>query len=334
MPEPSTKPAPKAKEIDPTKEFDGPPEEEFWERYNKRLEFPLSTVATVLLHVLVGTLIVLILLQMENQEDRSSVGVMAMDVGGLDDFGAGSPGGGGREDPIIERLNEDPATAAIALLGNPEDLPQIKEKTVKLIDPTGKMPITAANAAAYDGLNEAIKNKLLGDQRGSGNTPGKGIGPAGPGPGGSGADSTLGRNMRWTLRFRVNSGRDYLKQLETMGAKILIPKPGTEQCVVIDDLSKPDSQRLIGTDDLGPYIGLLKFADSRAEAVGGVSQALGLDFRPKTFFAVFSKPFEEDLSRKEKAYQNKQPEQIEETIFTVRVSGGSFDVTVTDQKPR
>ena len=34
--------------VDPTQLPEGPPEEEFWDRYNKRLEFPLSTIATVL----------------------------------------------------------------------------------------------------------------------------------------------------------------------------------------------------------------------------------------------------------------------------------------------
>jgi hypothetical protein len=334
MPEATTKPDPKAKEIDPTQEFAGPPEEEFWERYNKRLEFPLSSVATVLLHVLVGTLIALILLQMENKEDRSSVGVMAMDVGGLDDFGAGSQGGGGREDPLVERINADPATAEYESLADLDKFPEVKEQTVKLIDPSGTMPITRANIAAYKAMDKAMADRLFGAQRGTGNTPGKGVGLPGTGPGGSGADSTLGRNLRWTLRFRVNSGRDYLNQLKTMGAKILVPKPGTEQCVVVDDLSNPTNHRVLGKDDLGPYIGLLKFADSRAEAVGGVAGVLELDFRPKTFFAVFSKDFELDLSRKEKAYQNKRPEQIEETVFKVSVGGGSYDVQVELQKLR
>ena len=300
---------------------EGPPEEEFWERYNRRLEFPLSTVTTVLLHVLVGLLIVLILLKMENQEDHGSVPMKMMDVGGLDDFGDGSPGSGGREDPIVEKMNQDPATAAIASLANPADLPQIKEKTIKLIDPTGNLPITAANAAAYEGLEKAVREKLLGAQRGTGNTPGKGpdVTP-GSGPGGTGANSTLGRNMRWTLRFKVSSGRDYLKQLETMGAKILVPMPGTEKCLLVENLSRPENRRVVSGNELGVYADLLKFADSRSEAVAAIAQALELDFTPKTFFAVFTKELENDLARKEANFANRRPEDIEETVFKVTIA--------------
>jgi hypothetical protein len=315
---------------------EGPPEEEFWEKYNRRLEFPLSTVTTVLLHVLIGTLIVLILLKMENNEDHASVPMKMMDVGGLDDFGDGSAGSGGREDPIIEKkLNEDPATAAIASLANPNDLPQIKEKTIKLIDPTGNLPITAANAAAYEGLEKAVREKLLGAQRGTGNVPGKGpdVTP-GSGPGGTGANSTLGRNMRWTLRFKVSSGRDYLKQLETMGAKILVPMPGTEKCLLVENLSRLENRRVVSGNELGVYADLLKFADSRRDAVGGIAGALELDFTPKTFFAVFTKEFENELARKETNYANRRAEQIEETIFKVTVRGGEYTVVVDEQKLR
>jgi hypothetical protein len=330
MPEPATKPGPKS-----ATPVEGPPEEEFWDKYNKRLEFPLSTVATVLLHVVVGVLIVWILLTMEGKEDRSSVPVRMMDVAGMDEFGDGSAGSGGRDDPIIEKMNVDPATAAIASLANPSDLPQIKEKTIKLIDPTGNLPITAANAAAYEGLDKAVRDKLLGAQRGSGDQPGKGHdNTPGAGPGGTGANSTLGRNMRWTLRFRVNSGGDYLRQLETMGATLLIPMPGTEQCLLIENLSNRGNRRVVGKDQLGVFADRLKFADSRRDAVGGVAESLALDFTPKTFFAVFSKDFENDLARKETNYANRRAEQIEETIFRVTVRGGEYTIVVDDQKVR
>jgi hypothetical protein len=330
MPEPRTKPGPKS-----ATPVEGPPEEEFWDRYNKRLEFPLSTVATVLLHVLVGTVIVLILLKMESTEDRSSVDVKMMDVTGMDEFGDGSVGAGGRDDPIIEKMNEDPATAAIASLANPSDLPQIKEKTIKLIDPTGNLPITAANAAAYEGLDEAVRKKLLGAQRGTGPGVGKGSDTTpGAGPGGAGANSTLGRNMRWTLRFKITSGRDYLKQLETMGAKILVPMPGTDKVMLIENLANPGNTRILGPDQLGGYADLLKFWDGRRDAVGGIAGALALDFTPKSFCAVFTKDFENELALKETNYNQKRPDEIEETVFRVTIRGGEFTVLVDEQKLR
>ena len=75
--------------------IEGPPEEEFWDRYNKRLEFPLSTVSAVLLHVLVGAVLVFILVRLMEKEDRSDVPLRLIAVGGLDDAGDGSAGSGG-----------------------------------------------------------------------------------------------------------------------------------------------------------------------------------------------------------------------------------------------
>src|SRR5437762_1594920 len=81
---------------DPTQIPDGPPEEEFWDRYNKRLEFPLSTVTTVLLHVLVAAFLVLTYSYLMKKEDKGGVPLsLVPDMGGLDDDGSGSAGSGG-----------------------------------------------------------------------------------------------------------------------------------------------------------------------------------------------------------------------------------------------
>jgi hypothetical protein len=314
-----------------------PPEEEFWDKYNRRLEFPLSTVATVLIHVLVASLLVFILWRMEKKDDNRDVNMQIMDVSGID-MGLGSEGSGGVADPLIEKMNIDPATAAIESLADPSILPEIREKvqqSIKLIDPTGNLPVTNSNAIAIAGLNEAVRNKLLGAQTGIGKQPGKGTsGQAGAGPGGSGADSTLGRNMRWTLRFKVSSGRNYLDQLQGLGAKILVPIPGTEKCLLIKDLNNLSDQQVLTADQLGQYGNLIKFWDSRRDAVGGVAGALGLDFRPTSFCAVFSKDFENDLDRKEKQYRSRRPEDIEETIFRVTLAGGGYEVVVDEQTVR
>jgi hypothetical protein len=122
--------------------------------------------------------------------------------------------------------------------------------------------------------------------------------------------------------------------LQGLGAKILIPIPGEEKCILISDLSKPDERRILSADQLGEYGNLIKFWDSRRDAVGGVAGALGLDFRPTSFCAVFSKDFENDLDRQEKNYRSRRPEDIEETIFRVTLAGGGYEVVVDEQKVR
>jgi len=314
--------------------IEGPPEEAFWEKYNKRLEFPLSTVGSVFIHVVIGWLLIYVITTLMNSGDRSDVPIKLASIGGLDDFGDGSPGSGGIEDPIQE-ADANPLKAAVESLPDPTRLPEVKEdiqKSLRLIDPTGNLPITAENAAALAQLDKSIRDKLLGARRGSGSEAGRGNdGSKGTGPGGTGANSTLGRGLRWTLRFRITSGRDYLEQLRTLGAKLLIPIPGTAQCVVIEDLGNPRQRKTIGQAELDLYGGL-RFSDPRRDVVGSLARTLELDFNPTVFFAVFSKEFEEDLAAKETAYRNRRPEDIEVTVFRVTVRGGSYHVVVDEQQ--
>jgi hypothetical protein len=322
MPEASSKPA----------RVEGPPEESFEEKYNKRLEAPLSLVSSVLIHVLIGVVIgYCVLVLMAKPEDKSVVPVKMMEVVGLggDD---GSAGSGGMADPLIEKLNVDPATAAVESLADPSKLPQIEDvqKTIKTIDPTGNIPVSSSNAAAYAGLDKAIRDKLLGANRGSGSEAGKGTdGSKGTGPGGTGSNSTLGRNMRWTLRFKVSSGRDYLDQLKAMKAKLLIPIPGGDKCLLIENLDNPGTPRTV---DAGDYASLLRFVDSRPEAVNSVIGALGLDVRTRSFCAIFTKEQEAELAKMETSYRNRRAEDIEETIFKVTIRGGVPEVYVDEQK--
>jgi hypothetical protein len=335
MPEPATKSAANPKDDVAVGLIEGPPEEEFWEKYNKRLEFPLSTVSAVLIHVLIGAVILLGIFALMNRDgDKSSVPVKLVDLAGLDDGGMGSAGSGGIDDPLVRAPN-DPAKAAIASLPDPNKLPEIKEslkQTIKYLDPTGNLPISNENAAAYASLEESVRNKLLGARQGQGKQGGEGYdGSAGKGPGGSGADSTLGRNMRWVLRFKVSGGRDYLNQLREMGARILVPVPNSADCYFFDDLNNP-RPRLATDSDLKALADQIKFSDARRDAVQGVAGALGLDFTPKTFWAFFPKGLESDLARKETGYRNKRSEDIEETIFRVTVRGGNYEIVVDDQK--
>src|SRR3954464_8149415 len=82
------------------------PEEDLWERYNKRLEFPMATVATVFLHVVVGALLVYVLVGlMDSGEDRSNPDLKLMQVGGLDDTGEGSAGSGGSDSDLSQKTD-------------------------------------------------------------------------------------------------------------------------------------------------------------------------------------------------------------------------------------
>jgi hypothetical protein len=140
--------------------------------------------------------------------------------------------------------------------------------------------------------------------------------------------------MRWTLRFKVTSGRDYLDQLRAMEATLLIPMPGTGQVVLIESLDRPDAKRVVSSDQLGRYAGLMQFHDVRRDVVNSVAETLGLEFRPTSFCAVFTKKREDELARMETAYRNRRPEDIEVTVFKVTVRDNKPEVFVDEQKPK
>jgi hypothetical protein len=317
----------------------GPPEEEFWDKYNRRMEFPLATVATILLHVLVGAILVYVLVGlMESDEDRSNPPLQLTAVGGLGDTGDGSAGSGGQEDPDLIR-DVDPFKAAERVLPTMKELNDAKAdvKQTVLNDPNGNLPVAAPNAAAYSQLDKSIRDKLLGvgAQKGEGNQPGQGFdGTPGKGPGGTGADSTRARGLRWVLRFRVTGGRDYLDQLKAMRAEILVPlPPDDKKCVLVPDIDNPGSQRVATDADLRRLAGKIQFSDTRAAQVRDVVNTLGIQTagQPKTFWAFFPKDLEEELARKETGYRNRRAEDIEETVFSVTIRGGSYEIVVVDQ---
>jgi hypothetical protein len=297
---------------------EGSSEEGFDEKYNKRLEFPLSLMSAILIHVLVGAVLVFVLFYLMGiGGDPSGVPVKLVNLEGMDETGSGAVGSGGTE--------EDPFFKAD---GNPDTGP------MSIADPTlpGKLPIPDANRKASDDLAR-LQQKLLAARQGAGSQNGSGTDNSqGNGPSGTGADSTSARNMRWVLRFKVKDGQDYLDQLKAMGAEILVPIPDSEKCILIADISKPKEQKTASDDDLKRLAKKIKFSDSRPEAVKSVCKTLGLDFSPKAFWAFFPSDIEEEVSKKELNYRNRRSEDIQETIFRVVVKEGKYEIVVEEQK--
>jgi hypothetical protein len=118
-----------------------------------------------------------------------------------------------------------------------------------------------------------------------------------------------------------------------MGATIVVPvPPENKQVMYFPDLKNVSSGRIATDADTHVIARQVKFSDGRADSVRGVTSALRLNFSPKVFWAVFPKNIEEELERKERGYRNRRPEDIEETIFRITVSGGSVTIVVDDQQ--
>lgn len=318
--------------------FDGPPEEtDVWQKYNKRMEFPVATVAAVLAHIVFGVLIVFGLFSIMNEPPKPKTNLKIMNVGGIDDAGEGSAGSGGTEDPAVIK-DVDPFQSATEILPTEQALADAKAEIQKTVlpDATGNIPIAAPNAAAISMLDESIRKKLLGARKGAGGGKGSGDdGSKGTGPGGTGADSTRARGLRWVLRFRVSSGRDYIDQLKAMGAEILIPlpPPNSNKCILIRDLNNP-TQKTADDADMDRLAGKIQFGEPRKDQVKDVCDALGVKTPapPTTFWACFPEGLEEELARKETGFRNRRAEDIEMTIFRIIVRGGKYELIVDEQK--
>jgi hypothetical protein len=146
-------------------------------------------------------------------------------------------------------------------------------------------------------------------------------------------DDAANRSLRWILRFQVQSGKDYVEQLKLLGATVLVPHPTDDKkALLFPDLAKPDTQRDPSGDDLKGLAEKIKFSDARKEVVESVAQALGLDFKPKAFWAFFPRAVEDELAKKELAYRNRKADEIDQTVFRVVVRDGKAEITVVEQR--
>jgi hypothetical protein len=150
-----------------------------------------------------------------------------------------------------------------------------------------------------------------------------------------GTDSVAAQNKRWVLRFKVESGKDYLEQLKAMKAELLFPTATNDKTILITDLSKLDERRETTDDEMKRLAKKLFFSDSRTEAVNAVCKTLGMEKDiPKMFWAFFPEEISKACASKELAYKNRKVEDIKETIFKVVVKDGKYELTVIEQKSK
>lgn len=220
-------------DLDPAEPTE-PSDETFWHKYNHRLEMPTSAVISVLLHALILGGLVLVLLYALSGRDSKPVPIRILGDGGDDASGDGSPGSG-RENAVANATAPTPQDRE--QLPRLSDLPDVKKELQDQIDidPSAVSAVSDDKVAAYASLDKAVRDKLIGPNSGnpgSGDGTGKGdSGQVGAGPGGHGSDSTRARSLRWVLRFRTTSGRDYLDQLRASGRRCWCPsRPTRSRC--------------------------------------------------------------------------------------------------------
>lgn len=140
------------------------------------------------------------------------------------------------------------------------------------------------------------------------------------------------RSTRWILRLKVQSGRDYVDQLKTLGAFVLLPDPSfSDRAILIPDLTKPKQRREATAKDLTELAGMFKLSDHRKDAVLAVAKELEIDFTPVALWVFLPKQIEDELAQKEKGYRSRKVEEIEQTVFRVVVQDGKVEISVDEQ---
>lgn len=301
-------------------------EDSFWTLYSPRGEFPLSSTASVVLHLLAVLLIILIgRLVLTKPVEPPGVDVLQVspDPIAAPDVGAGD---GPQSEETLEGAQKD-AEESLAQTPPSEEIAAVDEAVKSDVDvpdtqgqkQQAKRKAQQAKSAAQSARErlEAAKNRLQENLGGSG------------GGGGRGPTGRAARVARWILRFDTTNARDYLNQLGGLGAQIAFPDRG-EKYLYFSNLASPTPKREL--KDFSNETQLY-WIDENPESVAMVCQYLRVQ-NSGFFLAFLPRELEERMLRMELAYMNLAEEEIASTTFRVVRRGGGYDVQVERQIPR
>jgi hypothetical protein len=324
-----------------------PPDERFWVKYSRHHELPISSMASLTWHVLVGVLIVVVgFIVARSRSNDMPIETVEVGGGGNPNGVGNGPGIGGA--PMVEAAAQQPPADAIRaaeplvenvplqiapkdLLPGIEDDPDAQRELVKITE-RGNQALRK-----LEKLDADFRKSLLGPPGqgrggpGSGGGSGTGAGRGdGDGSGSSGKINTrTQRQLRWTLTFNIRTGSDYLRQLDVLHAILAFRHPDGSLKVVKNLLQRP----LKLEDDDVKGLNRIFWIDDDPASVDKMARALGLEFTPREFVALFPHEFEDDLAKKERSYRNRREDQIFRTRFAVTVLGNGHSVVVAEQIP-
>ena len=184
-----------------------------------------------------------------------------------------------------------------------------------------------------DGINPSKGNGGTGKDGGTGSGKDKGVG-TGTGEGtGRMLNEREKRMLRWSMKFNMRNGADYLRQLNALGAILAVPVGPNGQFKVIRDLSRPHPPLL--DEDLS-QIQRIWWIDDNPRSVESLMAAMGYsNLRPSRVVAFIPPELEEELAKKELDFKGLKEDQIYETKFDVFVGGAKgYDVRVMDQQKK
>jgi hypothetical protein len=327
-----------------------PPPEEFWDKYSPRYELPISTVASIAVHVLMVGLLVLYLLGSFDRSKRPPMEIgMAEGNPDGDDREEGAAGGGGseRQDKIEKR---DPTNTPLPKLDQIQ-FNQVKEQAKNLLPQMSDdadlddLLNTPVAADKFKDLQDAAAAAMARNLNRPGPKEGEGTGTGkkgtGPGAGPQGDPNSRAKQLiRWTIRFETYGadvkarGDDYLRQLAGLGAWIALPLGNDPNRVTLykDLAARPLRGEVMKIDDLE---GRIFFTDNRPESLEQVALAMGLGEPPAGMRAMFPFEIEDQMRTLEKQRLGRRNlNDVQQTYFRPFFQGGKWALRVEDQTYR
>lgn len=309
------------------------PEEQFWQRYSPHHEFPLSSTASVALHILVLAFLSVAawaaLYFFGDDTKPPDVSAVVVDSGG------GGSKNGVENGPGSGAVKEDTGPTQPDKPPQPDDIKDVNVKEpdpikLEVNDDKGR-PLNVTASEAIKNLSKVdedarkkLWNSMAGDKgkggSGKGGGYGSGVGTgtgSGAGSGNKAMSQRQKRAVRWVMHFKVYDGTEYLRQLRDLkpgtGAILAVPA-GHGQFEVIRDLSKKPAKGKI--EELESLNRIFWMSDDPT-SVAGLAQALGIPTPP--YFAAFLPPeLEDELARQEREKSGgAREDDIERTDFDV-----------------
>jgi hypothetical protein len=323
-----------------------PPDEKFWQRYSANAEMPLSSLASVVFHMVLFGVLMIGVLDLFRSSDPP-IDLEPIEYGdGIEGGGGGSTIGLGTGPQLSkpEDVAQDLKPQTKAELLKPDVDPNIKADTSPKLadDPDAERmsiieDIKKKKPAAGMFIKDALEGLTGAGKGGSGYGGGEGTGigtgrGSGVGPGTGPLNRRGKRLLRWSMNFKANSGEEYVRQLNAIGAIIGIPDRTGKLMIIRNLTERPAQPKYESVRDLNR----IWWTDEREGSCREVAEALKLDILPSQIWAFFPQEIEQQLVKVEldygRKYGRKTEDDIKETEFNLTFRAGKPVFTVKRQE--
>ena len=191
-------------------------------------------------------------------------------------------------------------------------------RTTAADEPRGSAPPPAARAVG-DKSTKLRSTVPVARTQAEGGTPKKGESPE---------SKRQKRLLRWIVVFDTPNAKDYLAQLDALGAILAVPQPAGGYLVIRNLDKQPASGVCENLDDIHRIF----WIDDNQASVSALAQFLRLQPVPPHLVAFFPRYIEDEMARKELAYAHRREEDIKETHFKLaHTAKRGYEIEITSQ---